>query len=132
MGRTAGRGNGVETLKGSEILYWAIEDARILFRVAIVLFVVLRVAGFIGGAEGRLVSPLFPKQKDLVMSWDVIAGNWKQMTGKVKEQWGKLTDDDIAKIAGKREQLEGALQEKYGYAKDKASAEVDSWIKTHK
>ena len=66
------------------------------------------------------------------MSWDVIAGNWKQLTGKVKEQWGKLTDDDIARIAGKREQLEGALQEKYGYAKDKASAEVDSWIKTRK
>jgi uncharacterized protein YjbJ (UPF0337 family) len=66
------------------------------------------------------------------MSWDVIAGNWKQLTGKVKEQWGKLTDDDIAKIAGKREQLEGALQEKYGYGKDKASAEVESWIKTHK
>ena len=66
------------------------------------------------------------------MSWDVIAGNWKQLTGKVKEQWGKLTDDDIAKIGGKREQLEGALQEKYGYGKDKASVEVDNWIKTHK
>ena len=66
------------------------------------------------------------------MSWDVIAGNWKQLTGKVKEQWGKLTDDDIARIAGKREQLEGTLQEKYGYGKDKASAEVDNWIKTHK
>jgi uncharacterized protein YjbJ (UPF0337 family) len=66
------------------------------------------------------------------MSWDVIAGNWKQLTGKVKEQWGKLTDDDIAKIAGKREQLEGTLQEKYGYGKDKASAEVDNWVKTHK
>jgi uncharacterized protein YjbJ (UPF0337 family) len=66
------------------------------------------------------------------MSWDVIAGNWKQLTGKVKEQWGKLTDDDIAKIAGKREQLEGVLQEKYGYGKDKASAEVDNWVNTHK
>ena len=66
------------------------------------------------------------------MSWDVIAGNRKQLTGKVKEQWGKLSDNDIVKIGGKREQLEGALQEKYGYAKDKASAEVDSWIKTHK
>ena len=66
------------------------------------------------------------------MSWDVIAGNWKQLTGKVKEQWGKLTDDDITKIAGKRDQLEGSLQEKYGYEKDKASAEVDRWIKIHK
>jgi uncharacterized protein YjbJ (UPF0337 family) len=66
------------------------------------------------------------------MSWDVIAGNWKQLTGKVKEQWGKLTDDDIAKIAGKREQLEGVIQEKYGFGKDKAKAEVDEWVAKHK
>jgi uncharacterized protein YjbJ (UPF0337 family) len=66
------------------------------------------------------------------MSWDVIAGNWKQLSGKVKEQWGKLTDDDLTRIAGKRDQLEGALQEKYGYGKDKASSEIDHWVKTHK
>jgi uncharacterized protein YjbJ (UPF0337 family) len=63
------------------------------------------------------------------MDWDRIEGNWKQFTGKVKEKWGDLTDDDLTKINGKREHLEGALQERYGYAKDKARDEVDRWCK---
>ena len=66
------------------------------------------------------------------MSWDMIEGNWKQFAGKVKEQWGKLTDDDLAQVNGKREQLEGKIQEKYGYAKDKTKAEVDDWIAKNK
>ena len=66
------------------------------------------------------------------MSWDVISGNWKQFTGRVKEEWGKLTEDDLTRIAGKRDQLEGALQEKYGYGKDQAQTEVDNWIAKHK
>ena len=45
------------------------------------------------------------------MNWDRIEGNWKQLTGKAKEQWGKMTDDDINVIAGKREQLSGKLQD---------------------
>ena len=51
----------------------------------------------------------------MVMNWDRVEGSWKQFTGKVKEKWGSLTDDDIATINGKREQLEGKLQERYGY-----------------
>ncbi|MGE0195994.1 MAG: CsbD family protein, partial [Methylocystis sp.] len=47
-----------------------------------------------------------------------MAGNWKQFSGKVKEKWGKLTDDDVTRIDGRREQLEGLLQERYGYSKD--------------
>lgn len=62
------------------------------------------------------------------MDWDRISGNWKQFTGQVKEQWGKLTDDEIAEINGNREQLEGKLQARYGYAKDKAREEVDTWF----
>ena len=62
------------------------------------------------------------------MDWDRIEGNWKQFTGKVKEQWGKLTDDDLATIDGKREQLEGALQERYGIAKDEAKQHIDDWL----
>jgi len=61
------------------------------------------------------------------MNWDRIEGNWKQFSGKVKEKWGQLTDDDIARINGNREQFEGVLQERYGYAKDKARAEIDNW-----
>ena len=62
------------------------------------------------------------------MDWDRIAGNWKQVTGKVKEQWGKLTDDELTEINGNREQLEGKIQAHYGYAKDQARKEVDDWI----
>ena len=61
------------------------------------------------------------------MNWDRIAGDWKQFSGKAKEQWGKLTDDDLTRIAGKRDQLEGLLQQRYGYAKDKAKEEIDRW-----
>ena len=61
------------------------------------------------------------------MNWDRIEGNWKQFTGKAKEKWGQLTDDDLTKINGQRDQLEGILQQRYGYAKDKAKDEVDRW-----
>ena len=49
------------------------------------------------------------------------------MKGKVKEQWGRLTDDDLDVIAGKQDQLEGRLQQRYGYAKDQAQKEIDDW-----
>jgi uncharacterized protein YjbJ (UPF0337 family) len=61
------------------------------------------------------------------MNWDRVEGNWKQFTGKVKEKWGNLTDDDIATINGRREQLEGKLQERYGYSKDLVKREIDDW-----
>ena len=50
------------------------------------------------------------------MDWNRIEGNWKQTTGKIKEKWGKLTEDDLTQISGKREQLEGKIQECYGLA----------------
>ncbi|HVY44182.1 MAG: CsbD family protein [Bacteroidota bacterium] len=62
------------------------------------------------------------------MNWDRIQGNWKQFTGKVKEKWGELTDDDLTSISGRREQLEGKLQERYGYNKDQVRKEVDDWL----
>lgn len=61
------------------------------------------------------------------MNWDRIEGNWKQFSGKVKQKWGDLTDDDVAKVNGSRERLEGVLQERYGYAKERAQEEVDRW-----
>lgn len=56
---------------------------------------------------------------------DIFEGNWKQLSGHVKEWWGNLTDDDLTKIDGKRENLVGVLQTKYGYAKEKAETEVN-------
>jgi uncharacterized protein YjbJ (UPF0337 family) len=64
------------------------------------------------------------------MDWDRVAGNWKQIKGKVKEKWGKLTDDDLTAINGRRDQLEGKIQERYGYAKDQARKEVEDWYNT--
>ena len=62
------------------------------------------------------------------MNWDRIEGNWMQMTGKFKEKWGQLTDDDMTNIAGKREQLEGKIQERYGIGKDIAKKQIDDFI----
>jgi uncharacterized protein YjbJ (UPF0337 family) len=62
------------------------------------------------------------------MNWDQVGGKWKQMKGSVKEKWGKLTDDDLDIIAGKRDKLIGKLQERYGIAKEEAERQSDEWI----
>ena len=62
------------------------------------------------------------------MNWDQIEGNWKQFKGQVREQWGKLTDDDFDKVAGRRDQLAGRIQERYGMARDEADREIDAWL----
>ncbi len=61
------------------------------------------------------------------MNEDRISGNWKEFKGKVKEQWGKLTDDDLDVIAGKRHQLLGRIQQRHGLAKDQADEQVREW-----
>ncbi|MBN8753503.1 MULTISPECIES: CsbD family protein [Variovorax] len=61
------------------------------------------------------------------MNKDTIEGNWKQLKGKVKEQWGKLTDDDFDVIAGKRDQLLGRIQERHGISRDEAEKQVKDW-----
>ncbi|MFN3613068.1 MAG: CsbD family protein [Rubrimonas sp.] len=61
------------------------------------------------------------------MNWDRIEGQWKVFKGKAIEQWGKLTDDDLDRAAGKREQLAGEIQKKYGVAKDEAERQIDEW-----
>ena len=61
------------------------------------------------------------------MDWNRVEGSWKQVKGTVKEKWGKLTDDDLDVINGRREQLEGKLQERYGLAADHIRKDVDTW-----
>jgi uncharacterized protein YjbJ (UPF0337 family) len=61
------------------------------------------------------------------MNWDTIQGNWTQLTGQVKSQWGKLTDDDLQVVAGRRDQLAGKIQERYGLAKDVAEQQLKDW-----
>jgi uncharacterized protein YjbJ (UPF0337 family) len=61
------------------------------------------------------------------MNREQIEGSWHQLKGKIKERWGKLTDDDIAIINGKYEQLLGKIQQKYGYSKEQAEKEIINW-----
>ena len=63
------------------------------------------------------------------MNWDRIEGNWKQMKGKAREQWGKLTDSDFEQIAGRKDQLVGRIQERYGISKDEAQKQADTWAR---
>ncbi len=59
---------------------------------------------------------------------DIITGKWKEVKGKLKQQWGKLTDDDISKMEGSYDELEGILQKNYGYQKEQAKKEIDSFL----
>lgn len=61
------------------------------------------------------------------MAWDYIQGRWKEMRGKVRERWGKLTDDDLDVVAGKRDQLIGIIQQRYGLAKDEIERQVSDF-----
>lgn len=65
------------------------------------------------------------------MNWDQIEGMWKQSMGKVKVKWGKLTDDDLTVINGKKEQLVGKIQERYGMKKDAAEKQVDDFMRSY-
>lgn len=65
------------------------------------------------------------------MNQDILTGKWQQVRGKVKEQWGKLTDDDLTTVEGKFEKLSGLLQERYGYAREKAEDELERFYKKY-
>lgn len=64
------------------------------------------------------------------MNWDQIEGKWHQLKGKVREQWGKFTDDDLDVIAGKRDQFLGKLQERYGLNRAEAEKQLEEWQRT--
>ena len=63
-----------------------------------------------------------------IMDWNRVQGSWKQLQGKIKAKWGKLTADDLTAINGRREELEGKIQQRYGLAKDEARKEIDDWF----
>jgi uncharacterized protein YjbJ (UPF0337 family) len=64
------------------------------------------------------------------MNWDQIQGKWKQAKGSLKQQWGKLTDDDLDVIAGSRDKFIGKVQERYGIARAEAQKRTDEWVKS--
>lgn len=64
------------------------------------------------------------------MNWDQIQGKWKQLKGRARQRWGKLTDNDLEVIAGKKDLLLGKLQELYGIGKEEAQRQIDAWSKS--
>lgn len=66
------------------------------------------------------------------MNWDIIEGNWKQLTGEVQAKWGRLTDDEVDQVEGNRERLAGLIQERYGVAKDEAEEQINAFLAEHK
>jgi uncharacterized protein YjbJ (UPF0337 family) len=63
---------------------------------------------------------------------DILLGKWHELKGQVRQQWGKLTDDDLTRLSGKTEELSGLLQQRYGYDKAKAETEINNWLSKHK
>jgi uncharacterized protein YjbJ (UPF0337 family) len=78
------------------------------------------------------IDRLSVQKQEASMDWNRVEGNWKQVKGKVREKWGKLTDDDLDVIQGRRDQLEGKIQERYGFAKDKVRQDIDDWYAAQK
>jgi uncharacterized protein YjbJ (UPF0337 family) len=62
---------------------------------------------------------------------DIIFGKWHELKGQVRQQWAKLTDDDLAQLSGKTEELVGVLQQRYGYGKAQAEIEINQWLIEH-
>lgn len=63
------------------------------------------------------------------MNRDVLEGQWLQLKGKVKQQWGRLTDDELNQLSGRYDELAGLIQERYGYSRDEAANELDMFLK---
>ena len=64
------------------------------------------------------------------MNWDRVEGNWKQIKGRAQQRWGKLTNDDLNLVEGKRTELVGRIQERYGVQRDEAERQIDSWLRS--
>ena len=71
-------------------------------------------------------------QPHALVGWDKIAGNWKWFKGKIRKQWGKLTNDDLAVAQGRREELVGKIQARYGIDKEQADKQVEAWLQQQK
>jgi len=83
----------------------------------------MTLAFFLGSSQSHR------SHKGAAMNKDILAGKWKEMKGRVKEQWGKITDDELDRAEGKAEQMIGLLQQRYGYSKERAQEEYDRFMK---
>ena len=62
---------------------------------------------------------------------DILHGKWHELKGKVRQKWGKITDDDFTQLSGKTEELAGVLRQRYGYGKAQAEIEINNWLRDH-
>jgi uncharacterized protein YjbJ (UPF0337 family) len=104
-----------------------------LFRAADGVFCCQTTARESNAVEFNLTQPeSWKSPRRSAMNWDQVEGKWKQYKGQAKEKWGKLTDDDLDVIEGRRQQLVGRIQERYGIAKDVAEKQADEFVQALK
>jgi len=94
--------------------------------------IALAVAGLSLTAVPTFVHAQSTAKSDAAVAWDKIQGGWMSTKGAVKEQWGKLTDDDLTTISGKRDQLVGKIQIRYGVSREEAERQVAGWETKYK
>jgi uncharacterized protein YjbJ (UPF0337 family) len=82
------------------------------------------------GAAASAALPLIARET--AMTWDEIEGNWLHFKGKLRHNWVKLTDEDITRINGRRDELAARLQERYGFARSEAEREIGAWIRSQR
>jgi uncharacterized protein YjbJ (UPF0337 family) len=83
-------------------------------------------------ATGAARAALPPMVREITMTWDEIEGNWLHFKGKLRHNWAKLTDEDITRINGRRDELAARLQERYGFARSEAEREIGAWIRSQR
>lgn len=81
----------------------------------------------VAGRVGNAVRANGEKKGTMHMNWNQIKGSWQQMKGKVRTEWGKLTDDDVERAKGDFQQLRGAVQKRYGLEKEEAERQLNDW-----
>jgi uncharacterized protein YjbJ (UPF0337 family) len=70
--------------------------------------------------------------REITMTWDQIEGNWLHFKGKLRHNWAKLTDEDITRINGRRDELAARLQERYGFARSEAERDISAWVRSQR
>src|SRR4051812_1483248 len=89
-------------------------------------------APFIAQAQTSTTTTSTTVSPEVKTMWEKMKGSWQQTKGAVKEQWGKLTDDDLMQVQGRRDVLVGKIQTRYGISREQAEAQVSGWEVTHK
>jgi len=83
-------------------------------------------------AQSTTTTTTTTTRNDAATIWEKVKGSWNQTKGAIKEQWGKLTDDDLLEIQGRRDQLVGKIQTRYGISQEEAEAQVSGWEHKYK